>query len=210
MANPLLLSDVIQIRTFCSAGPQNGINVFSYQVTGVVGGGVTDQDVANALSTRVAPLFTDYFTPAVFYNGLRAQVIRPGLKPFVTSTNGAGTGLIVSDILPPQTALLLSLRTNVAGPRGRGRIYLPFWNEGQSDVNGIPTAGALAFATAWSNGMMAVITVLVGANTVTLTPVVVSRTPPETQIAVSSVVIRTRWATQRRRSLINRADVLGP
>lgn len=210
MAYILQLSDVIQFKFFCNNLIQNGINVLGYQVGITTVAGVTDQDAATAISGVAAPLYKAYLSTQNRYAGVKAQVIRPVLQPAVISTNANGNGTQATDPLPPQVAFLLSPRTAVAGRKGRGRVYLPFWNEGQSDSPGSPNAGAIALATAWSNGLFATLSVTVGGSTITLKPVIVSRTLPITQIPVTSVVIRTAWATQRRRSLITKPDVLGP
>lgn len=210
MPNALFLNDVIECKFFCNDQVQNGINVIHYMASATVGGGVTDQDVANAMSTSVAPLYKNYLAVGNRYAGLRVQIVNPNLFPAVVSLNGAGAGVNVSDALPPSASFLLSPRTNIAGRAGRGRTYLPFWNEDQSNVGGHPTAGAIALATAWSNGVFATLNVVVGGNSVTLTPIIWSRRAPLARNQVLNVVIRSEWATQRRRSFINKPDVLGP
>lgn len=45
-------------------------------------------------------------------------------------------GNALGDALPPEVAVVVSLRTLTAGPRGRGRMYLPGFAANQTDVNG--------------------------------------------------------------------------
>jgi hypothetical protein len=53
----------------------------------------------------------------------------------------AGTGTAVS---PPQSAVVVSLRTNTPGGSGRGRLYWPFIGGGVSSSGRIPTATVTA------------------------------------------------------------------
>lgn len=211
MAQQLLLNDIVEVKFFCSAGGiQNGINVLHYKVSGVPVPGVTDSDAAAALSTQAAPLYKAYLPTGTRYEGVRLQIVRPGLFPAAVSVAGAGVGLIAQDRLPSQVAFLLSLRTGVAGRSGRGRVYLPFWPETYNSSTGRPEAVAVTAATNWSNAMIANLTVTVGAFSCVLSPVIMSKVGALATPIVTTVLIRQEWATQRRRSQINRPDVLGP
>lgn len=210
MAQQVFLSDVLQAKFFCNNAIQNGINVIGYQVTGLTAPGVTDLNCATRLSTLAGPLYQAYLNAASLYAGVKVQLIRPQIYPAQVSFANAGPGLNVSEPLPPSIALLLSPRTGTAGRKGRGRCYLPFWNEDQNAGSGSPTAGAIAAGINFGAIMFAPITVTNGGSVATLTPVIVSRTGILTQIPVTSVLTRIQWATQRRRSLITKPDVLGP
>lgn len=203
-------NQVLMVKYFCNDGRQNGINVVHYRTSDVVGGGITDQLAADALSTLAAAQYKAYLNADCGYAGVQAQVVYPGLYPTVRSIAGAGVGINLTDRLPSQVALLLSPRTNSPGRRGRGRCYLPFWSEDQNSPDGQPTAGAITAATNVSNVIFAVQTVTSGANSVKLTPVIYSRVTPVTITPIQFVLFRANWASQRRRADINRPDQLGP
>jgi len=210
IATPIAVNDVIQMKFFCNDTRQNGINVVGYLCTGLTVPGVTDQNIADAMSTNIAPLYRAYLNIGHAYAGAKAQIIRPVIRPYVTTVLGNGIGTQVGDQLPTQVAFLLSPRTAIAGRRGRGRTYLPFWSELYNNGTSSPTAAAITAATNWSNQIFATVNVTVGPSTATLVPVIVGRGPIPTNTPVTHVVVRVQWATQRRRSLITKSDVLGP
>lgn len=210
MATNLAANMILELKFFTKKGVQSGINVRHYNVNSVAGGAMTDQQLCDAMSTTAAPLYKNYLTNGASYTGLRTQIISPlPVAAAVISTNGAGGGTIAGEDLPTAATLLLSLRTNLAGRANRGRVYLPFWSETHNSATGSPTAAAITLATNWANGLIATLNVVVGGVTVNISPVVWQR-GPRTSTFVQSTVIRTEWATQRRRSLINRPDTLGP
>lgn len=64
---------------------------------------------------------------------------------FTTPIAGTGAGT-----LPPQIAMALSLRADIIGRRGRGRIYLPALVPAVNDTTGVvPTATQATFRTAF-------------------------------------------------------------
>lgn len=110
--------------------------------------------------------------------------------------------------LPPQVALVITLRTALAGPRFRGRIYLPGFSEATS------LAGACVSGNA-ENARLFVAGISTDLSTSGLTLAVFSRpvdadptaTPPIAGraglgTAVTSIVTRNLvWDTQRRRAI---------
>lgn len=205
----IALNDVIEVKAFNVLGGQQAITTWYYQATGVTAPGVTDNDCLATLNAAAGPAFQAYMSANSRYNGMRLSVTLPVRQPFVSSIAGAGVGLNAVDALPPQTSGLISHRTAVAGPRGRGRTYLPFPTESMNGADGNPTAGGVALLQTWASVMMTTFPVTVGASTVTLTPVIKSRSLP-TVIVITSSFAKTRWATQDRRSQIRRPDQVGP
>jgi hypothetical protein len=199
------------MKVFCGAsGVQQGINVLHFQVNSVAAPGVTDQDMATSMDAALAAPYKAYLPTSCEYLGLRVQIIRPNLKPAVIAIGNRGIGTEASDQLPSQATLLLSPRTAVAGRKGRGRCFLPFWGKAASTIAGGPTGAAVALAQTVSNILYGARVLNAGAFACNIIPVLVSRNAPLTQIPVTSVLIRTAWATQRRRSKINKPDVFGP
>lgn len=215
MARQFQVGDTFEIKFFCNDGQQNGINVLHYNCVAIGGGGATDADATAALSAAAAAVYIPYLNVNAKYAGARGQIINPGpVQVAQISTAGNGQGVRNGDCLPPQVAFLLSPRTATAGRNGRGRVYLPFWAESESSGIGVPNVDAIDFATAWSTAMFAQLNVANGLATATLSPVILSRRQNKLPVfvtrPVTNVVIRQRWASQRRRSLINRSDTLGP
>jgi hypothetical protein len=82
----------------------------------------------NSLKTGASPLVPLY-GPATTWNPIQVDMLDPGTGK--TTERGydtvsmAGTGSSVAASLPPSVAVCVTLRSNEAGPRGRGRFYLP-------------------------------------------------------------------------------------
>lgn len=206
----LAVNDVLEIKLFTRNGGQTGINVLHYNVQTIGGGAITDQQVADAFSTFIAPSMKALMSTQSSYSGLRVQRISPLPVPVaVTSTNGAAVGTTGVDVIPAQASALISKRTNLAGRMNRGRVYLPFIALNHTTSGGQLNAGGLTAVGNWAAAAMALITIVAGGVTLTMAPVIWNR-GPRTLVFVTTAVIRTPLATQRRRSLINRGDVVGP
>lgn len=92
-----------------------------------------------------------------------------------------------------QGAAVISIKSNVRGPRGRNRIFLP-WVVESCQANGVLTpANVTAMATAWA-------TFVTDMSTAGWNLVAVSALHAEAN-AVATIAIRTALKTQRRRSL---------
>lgn len=122
------------------------------------------------------------------------------------STGVGFAGGLAGDVLPTQTAGLITKRTAVPGRRGRGRAYIPFPTESYNDANGLPTnaymtpAGALAFSISQS----VLVGTLIDGNY--LDPVILHRDTGGTSDILATLA-RQKWATQRRRGSYGRPNV---
>lgn len=67
----------------------------------------------------------------------------------VAASAGTGTGTA----LPPQNALVVTLRTGQAGQAGRGRIYYPGWASSADVGNGVASAAAQGAASSFTNSL---------------------------------------------------------
>lgn len=210
MAAILAEGDILEGKFFCRDESQTGINVVHFYVAGVAGGSLTDQQVCTALSTLAGPLYRAWMAAGQRYSGMRLQRIRPLPAPVaVTSTVGNGAGTGGGSALPSQSALLVSKRSLFAGRANRGRAYLPFWSDAFNSADGHPTAAGLALAQAWATQFLSALNVAVGGASVSLLAVVYNRASGGS-VVISNAIIRDAWATQRRRSEINRPDSTGP
>jgi hypothetical protein len=122
-----------------------------------------------------------------------------------TPAVATGTG----NALPPQTALVVTIRTTLAGPRFRGRSYIPGWADSANDINGTATAAARTAAGAFLTNVGSLIA---GEGWF---PAVISRPVYSTPPAIPPVLIRPGlftnatafvvrdlvWDTQRRRAI---------
>lgn len=212
MSHVLIVNDILRARYFTSAGDvQSGINVVGYRVSNVVAPGVTDQDVADHLSGLAAVKYKAYLSQEAKFEGVSVQVCRPVVFPTVTSTQGSGVGARATELLPFQATMLFSLRTPQAGPKGRGRTFLPFWSEGDNSATGEVEGAASTLGENVIDVIIAPHTINVGAFALTIMPVIISNAKGvAANFDITHTQARLQWATQRRRSRINKPDTLGP
>jgi hypothetical protein len=201
--------DVIRLSFFCNDGVQQAINVNYFRQTAHVGTGVTDQAIADAFAPIVAPLYKALMATRWVYAGIKAQVFKPALQVAVTSTLNIGAGTVAGNDAPPQCAGLITKKTAVPGRPGRGRMYVGGVCTADILAPGTPSAGYVTRLTNLANGIFALTVVGGGANTATLQPCLWSK-KLATTVDIRSLVIRGSFATQRRRSLVGKPDVLGP
>lgn len=121
----------------------------------------------------------------------------PYTDPEERFPNQVGTGP-AADILPLQTALVVSLRTGVSSRRGRGRIFLGGFNEGANEEN----AGDPRPSDAFLTDVLAALGYLQDRLTVVnagLKLAVASRADGASR-PVTQFRMRNVWSTQRRRA----------
>jgi len=75
----------------------------------------------------------------------------PALPAYSAPMTSAGTS--EAELLPRGTALVVTKRTNRAGPSYRGRIYIPGFSEEANETGGRATSAASAAALAFVEGL---------------------------------------------------------
>jgi len=75
----------------------------------------------------------------------------PALPAYSAPMTSAGTA--EEELLPRGTALVVTKRTNRAGPSYRGRIYVPGFGEGSNEAGGRASSAAIAAALAFVEGL---------------------------------------------------------
>ena len=201
----MAVNDIIEVRFVCTQLDQTAINVRHYKVTATTGTSQTLGDFSDVLDPIFAPLLKALLNTNAAYYGTVVRRVSPIPPSTIAWTNtGAAGGNALGDLLPRQTCGLIGLQTQFAGRAFRGRFYVPFPGEADSDANALPVAGYrgrlanLAFALTGNQ--------LVGiANTATLIPVIYHRAS-NTTTPINASVIRTKWATQRRRGSYGRPN----
>jgi len=206
----IAVGNILELKIYNQQGAQVAVNVCHFQCTAVGGTSLTDNLVALSLGTGVAPLYKAWMPSTAIHLGVRVQIIQPLPVPvYERNVSNAGVGARGADGLAPQLALCTTKRTALAGRQFRGRIYYPFFAEDQSDASGQPLAAAITAADAASAYLFTNKVIAIGADSVSLSPVVYRR---QTGVGTPITVYRAneKWATQRRRSLVNKPDNFGP
>lgn len=200
----LVVANAAQMRLIWSLSGQ----LYALNVMGVVnpGGIAITQALTNSVGTAIKSAFASSGHNAVVVTtvglasiGLR-DIRTPSQSEYI-DTGAAVLGTSANDLLPPQTALCITLRTAFAGASYRGRVYLPGFGEASNTVSGTAagTTAPVAFVTAIKAALIA--------NALDLG--VISRPAPDAIPAragminvVTAIVARDAvWDTQRRRAI---------
>jgi len=158
------------------------------------------------MSALVAPEYKQYLNIRARYSGLRLRKVGAVPAPAVSSVAGAGDGLVNGSLLPPQTAMLFTKKTAAAGKIGRGRLYLPFWSEEDNGVGGQPNAGALVAGDICAAVLLSNMLLIDAGASVDMIPCLAKASNGYIPLEITGRIQRTSWATQRRRSFINKGD----
>ncbi len=171
MSVSIQTGDILSARAWLSANAQAAVNTYNFTCITLSGGGVTDQDFANSIDTIAANLYGPLVTPQVTYNGIQVYFLKrtPMVLPNpVKSVSSAGPGTAGGSILPLQTAGILKYNTNLRGPAGRGRVYLPFISSSFLTTLGEPTTAFDVLVNSFCSAMLPPLVVTNGASTATL------------------------------------------
>jgi len=206
MAITPAVNDIIQIAYYCRTNDgQIQTNVRTYRVSALAGTGADMLSIAGALDDNLVDELLAILPTVHEYIGSVTR--RIGLNPtqgFVYETNAAA-GLAAGDPLPSQVAGLIKVRASEGPPRVRGRFYVPSSVESMNDSSGRPNAAWDLLAVDIGNKLTATVVAGGGGNTATLVPILYNRAE-NTYAAVDGFTTRTFWATQKRRSELNRGD----
>lgn len=185
---------------------QVGLCVTHWACTGQVGLGGSDVVFASILDGRITADFLQNMQSNASYEQTSVSRVRPlpPTKPVIDSTSAAA-GTDATDRLPKQVSGLLTKNTAFGGPRYRGRLYMPFPSEGFNDVDGRPNGAYTGRLQTWGTQYFQGMTVTSGADTSSLVPIIYHR-DTNTWDVVTSVLVRGRWATQRRRGDFGRPN----
>lgn len=205
MASTLDVEDVLEVSYFHRYGEQTAVMVMHYVVLSVEGGQVSDSHAADTLGTRYGPVIGPLMDDGANFVKTRVQQIRPTRRDYVESLSGAVAGTIIGDALPPQCTGLIRLRGPDANRHNRGRKYVPFPAEADSAALSRPSATYISNLEDMADILKAQVNVLNGAATAVIAPVIYNRTTHAVSLVVNAYPV-TAWATQRRRSFVNRPD----
>lgn len=199
--------DIWQVIFHNGLVDQVGLNVRHYRTNSETGTGATQVEIATALSPLFAPLYKALMTNTASFLGVTAQKIRPvpvQMRGSFGGDGGAGTAGV--DPIPRQVAGLISHKTEFAGPGFRGRSYVPFPDENDNTLQGLPTAGYITRLAALATEMSDQQVIVGAAGTTTIDPVVFRRVQNTFSFIVDPSVASGRWATQRRRGSFGRLN----
>ena len=196
----LAANDIIETKIFLTTTGEVAINAFHYRVVAIAGASLTEQQVVDLLFTRFQAAYQALMSIAAFYAGLTVQKLRPlpvGAAQFSAAVPVAGT--VAGDLMPRQVSGIITKRSVLAGRANRGRMYVAYPSETDNGTGGAPIASYLTRLATLAGLAFVPFTLVSGANSVDLMPVVYHRIAG-TSNDVATSLSRNYWATQRRRN----------
>lgn len=207
------VGDRIEVRFYCyhDAAKQEGVNTVRFTIASATPGGPMDSDdLAVAIANQYAANFKALLDSSARYAGLSLQDFPS--RTFVPSftTTGAGAGTVVGNDCPTQASGLVTLRTNYAGPSGRGRIYIPFPSVTSNDTAGVPTAAYKILLDQLAEELEGPVPLVVGVGLVDVLvyPIICNAAGSGVEKRVTNASGVLKWATQRRRGSYGRLNLL--
>jgi hypothetical protein len=134
-----------------------------------------------------------FLASTVSLTGVTVLDMRSSTATAFDSTGTAAPGTAPGAALPDETAAVITVRTGLRGPAGRGRVYIPGWATGASGAGGIISAAAVTALTNWAGGTLNAALQVIGV------PVIAH--PAGTVLVTSFAVRDNHWDSQRRRGL---------
>lgn len=209
-------NDLVEVTVVCLDVDQISVNKSHWRIGTTTGTSVTQQEIATALDTLLAPKYKSILNNNASYRGVSVQKILPRPLPvseFTIVSAGAGTAGGVA--LPRQTAGLLSFQTKNAGVAYRGRTYLPFPSVTHNGAAGVPTAGYITISQSIGTDLSQPDTVVGAGGTALITPCIWHRPVKghpkpldNTTDPINGFTTKGLWATQRRRGSYGRLNNL--
>jgi hypothetical protein len=189
---------------------QNQVNVQYYKVRAINGTSPSDFNLIPAMSSWAAAIYRPLLPTICTFDGVKAgRVTVPPMQP-TTTTEGAGVGQKVGDALAPQLSVLIKIMPGGGVPsRTHGRLYFPSGTEVDEGTDGRPTFAALQAYVAAGYSLLTMTNLVGGAATTATLDHVIRRKVAGAYVYFLSTTIsaRSSFATQRRRSAINRGDM---
>jgi hypothetical protein len=204
MANSIVAA-WYQVRVIAQLDAQVSFNVMGWQCTGITGTGCTMAELASNLRANMIATYPALLTSVAQFRGVGAQQAYPP-KDAESYAGGAIPGTAGAVPLPKQIAGVLSFYDGLAGPKHRGRFYLPFPSTAQNTADGVPTAAYVTAVAAWAAGWNAGIHVVGAGGTADFLPHILHRlTLNGTQ--ATRYAARAIWGTQKKRGDYGRTNI---
>lgn len=209
----LLNGNLFELAIYCKSQDQIAVNVLHYACSFTDTSNLNMQDLCDDFEAAFRAVYPAMIPNTAVYRGCSLRRLRTGKTATFYSSHAATGGTNENEALPYQVSGLIRLRANVAGRRGRGRVYIPFPCLPDSD-NNLPIAGYVTRLNAIADEIT---TVRVhadedGEHTNSFSPCIrhanAEGTDDDTYDLVTSAMGVGKWATQRRRGNFGRPNIL--
>ena len=207
MTTPIAVNQILQVLIPVENLEQCAENLFHARVAAVGSPAATDHDVAQTVSTIIAPKYKQLLTSHSTFRGVGVRILNQvPTMPMVAYTGDQGPGAQTDIDLPRQTCGIWFMQTNFAGRAYRGRSYMPFPYVTADAGDGSPTSTYLDNLLTLATNLMGITAVSVVGRTATLAWCIYHRNT-KTSTDIVNWGTRAAWATQRRRGSFGRANV---
>lgn len=206
--SPPIAGDILEVEVLTLQGNQIGVNMLHYAVRTTVAPVPSLQQIANAVDNALHIQYKQILNNTATYRGVAVANVS-GLRTtqFIANPN-AGGGSAGASALPTQVRGVLSYYTQLAGPRYRGRSYIPFPPTIAGDSSGMPTAGYVTFLAILLVAIVGPIVVPNGGGSASLGLVVAHRNGlVYTGSDVVTAYARNKFATQRKSGAYGRPNL---
>ncbi len=213
IGGPIIIPNAVQIRfRWGLAAAKTGVNVLYGRTGGVPAPTVAQaQAIFAALSSGAqwTALAATLSNGAAFV-GVDIRSVHAANQPFVSSTGALVPGTDATQPLPNEVAVVVTLRTALAGIQNRGRMYLGGFTQSSLATGNVIAAGTVTAVGNWAATIAGALsaqgyTWSIGQparqSYVGKTGTVHPARPAQTTAIISSLVRDNHWDTQRRRGL---------
>jgi len=213
MATSLQAGDILSGRVWCTNDEQASVNSYNFQVVSVTGGAVTDQDFSNALDLLTSGLYGPMLTTHSVYNGVQTYFLARttgSLPAPVKTISSAGAGTASGNPVPPVTCAILKYSAFARGPRGRGRVYLPFVAVSFVSPDGTPTVAFDTLVNSFASAMLVPLTLTSGGSSATCVWSLVTRHPvpaPPTAVQLLQAESAAKFGQMHKRGSYGKPNV---
>lgn len=149
---PQVVANAVQVRLLWLIQTETAFNVLNFRATSSV---VVNQALADSLGTQIKPSFAAQWAGHVAAGSSLQKVgvrdLRVANQAEYVDSGAAQNGGAAADALPPQDAVVVTLRTAKAGRSYRGRVYLPGLSELDNTSAGVTSTAANTAAAAFIN-----------------------------------------------------------
>lgn len=204
------VNDIIVARAWCTAGGQAAVNTYGYECVSQAGAGATDVDFLAALTGTFSAFYKGLLPPNCSYDGLQGYFLKRAglLPPPVNDVTGAGAGVTGTTCIPRGMAGIMKYATNIRGPGGRGRVFLPFVSQNYQDTTALPTNAYQVFVNSFASFLLAPLIVGSGGNTVTMVWSLIHRKAPDpiTGHQITTAESAQKWGQMHKRGEYGRLN----
>jgi len=211
--SPIIAGHLLEVKVYTYFAGQLGVNVIHMKINTATMA-PTPADIVGQVEADWNGSWKSWMNVDARWKGvgIRDLTVDPlEVESFSGAQEGPGTA---GDPLPGQLAGLITKRTAIAGPKGRGRMYLPFPGQDNLGAVGAVSVGALAVMAALVSDIKGPETETAGGFAINWT--LVLRTPkvggdPYSSTPLTFIGPESHFATQRRRGAFGTLNQLpGP